>query len=222
MDEGGFTPPLDASDPRFAGSEQAAPDRPRRLVDNRGPGASPFDPRVRRLRVLIPVAFCLALAGVAAMFFVGLDPGGFVEVVGPEQAVRRAVAERPRRVCARGEPPCAWLVLVDGELRALATSGPLPEEYGRQGVGWCASSGGFGAPVSGSRYDAAGNVVRGPAPRGLDRFRVSLDGQGRVLVDFSSLTTGLRAGRAELVPPSGRPCDEPPFDREADLDLGGG
>jgi len=213
--------PLDPADPRFAGSEEgrAAP-RPRVLVASRGPGPGPQDPHVRRLRVLIPVAFCIAVIGIVALFFLGLAPGDGVQVVGPEAQVRQAAAERPRRVCYRGTNPCAWLTLVDGELLALNTSGPLGEEYGRQGVGWCPTSGQFGANATGSRFDAAGNVTEGPAPRGLDRFAVLTDTEGRLRIDFSSLTTGVQAGRAEVImPSSGPPCAEIPFDRDADLDL---
>jgi hypothetical protein len=211
---------LDAADPRFAGSEEhrgAAPART--LVAGRGPGLSPEDPRVGRLRVLILVMFCIAVAGVVAVFFVGLDPGDSVEVVGPEAAVREAVAERPRRVCFEGESPCAWLTLVDGDLLALNTSGPLAEEYGRQGVGWCPTSGGFGANATGSRFDAAGNVANGPAPRGLDRFAILIDPDGVLRVDFASLTTGAHAGRVEVLPADGPSCAEIPFDRDADLEL---
>lgn len=218
---GRWVGPLDASDPRFAGSQEGrqAP-RSRTLVTSRGPGASPEDPRVRRLRVLIPAVFGLAVAGVVAVFFVGLDPGDGVEVVGPEAAVRREVAERPRRVCYRGEAPCAWLTVVAaGELLALNTSGPLGEEYGRQGVGWCPTSGEYGANATGSRFDAAGNVTDGPAPRGLDRFAVLVDGDGVLRVDFSALTTAVQAGRAETLAPAGPSCAQIPFDRDPDLDL---
>lgn len=209
--------PLDASDPRFGQRGRAA--RSRTLVESGGPGTSPLDPRVRRLRVLIPTTFCLALTGVVAMFFIGLNPGDTVELVGPETEVRRAVAERPHRVCYRSAAPCAWLTLVDDELLALNTAGPLGEEYGRQGVGWCPSSGGFGANSTGSRFDAAGTVVRGPAPRGLDRFAVVVDAEGLLRVDFSTLRTGTQAANATALPPGGPDCQQIPFDREADLRL---
>jgi hypothetical protein len=221
MDEGREAAPLDAGDPRFTGVNGSAPARPRRLVASRGPGVSPEDPRVRRLRVLIPVTFWLVVAAVAAVFLLGLDPGDSAVLVGPEAEVRLAVGERPRRVCYRQQAPCAWLTAVDGRLLALNTSGPLSEEYGRQGVGWCPTSRQFGSNASGSRFDQAGNVISGPAPRGLDRFAVLVDREGRLRVDFSSLTTGVQAGRAELRPAEGPACEEIPFDRDADLDLEG-
>lgn len=209
--------PLDPADPRFGGTARG--ERPRTLVESAGPGTSPLDPRVRRLRTLIPVALLLVLTAVGVMFFVGLNPGDIVEAVGPEAEVRRAVADRPHRVCYRGRAPCAWLTVVDGELLALNTSGPLGEEYGRQGVGWCPSSGGFGANSTGSRFDAAGEVVSGPAPRGLDRFDVRTDQRGELRVDFSVLTSGTQVANAAPRAPDGRHCEEIPFDRDADLRL---
>lgn len=218
----GLVAPLDAADPRFAGSDEAhAGAPPRRLVDTRGPGASEMDVRVRILRVGIPAVALLVLAGVVAVFAIGLDPGEPREVVGTEAAVRAAVAERPRRVCLRGAQPCAWLTLAsDGELVAYGTNGPVREEYGRMGVAWCASSGYFGSNTTGSRYDADGNLLRGPASRGLDRVRVERTADGRVAVDFSSLRTGLQPRLVDrFVPATGPDCAEIPFDREADLDL---
>ncbi len=219
----GFAVPLDGGDPRFAGTPgSGGGERPRRLVASKGPGVSPEAPAVRVLRVLIPLVFAGVVAGIVAVFALGLGPSDGRELVGPVAAVRAAVAERPHRVCLRGAQPCAWLTLVDGELLALQTSGPLPEETGRLGVAWCPSSGRYGSNVSGSRFDALGNVVTGPAPRGLDRVRVVTDPQGMVSLDFLSLTTGLQVGQAPApVPPEGPDCPEIPFDRDADLDLDG-
>ena len=217
------TAPLDAADPRFAGSEEAAGvARPRDLVPSMGPGASPLDARVRVLRVAIPVLFAAMVAAVVAVFFVGLDPGDGRQVVGPEAAVRAAVADRPRRVCYEDSLPCAWLTVVNGRLLALNTSGTLNEEFGRLGVGWCPTSHRFVANSTGSVYDQLGRVVRGPAPRGLDYVGLDVSEAGVVTVDFFSLTTNLQADRSyQVVPPAGPPCEEVAFDREADLELTG-
>lgn len=218
----GFAAPLDAADPRFAGSQEAVgEDRGgRSLVRSGGPGSLPHNPRVRLLRLAIPAVFLAGFAAVVAVFVVGLDPGPRAEVVGAEAAVLAAIADRPQRVCYQGAQPCAWLTVVDGEVLALSTDGPLTEEFGRLGVSWCASSGYFGSVVTGSRWDAAGNLVRGPSPRGVDRLRVVTNSEGDLQVDFFSRTTGLQAGRApSLIPPVGPDCDQIPFDREADLEL---
>ena len=44
-------------------------------------------------------------------------------------------------------------------------------------------------PCHGEMYDLHGNYLNGPAPRGLDRFEVSLQGT-EVVVNFESLTFG--------------------------------
>lgn len=220
--EEGVAAPLDADDPRYRQSGDRRREPVRRLVESKGPGASPEQPAVRRLRVLIPLVFTAVVAGVIAVFLVGLAPGDGLQVVGPESAVRSAVAPRPHRVCYRGAQPCAWIALLDGDLVAFNTNGPLAEETGRLGVAWCPSSGQYGSNVSGSRFDARGEVVSGPAPRGLDRMRLATDAEGLLRIDFFALSTGTQAGRAEaFVDPAGPACDIIPFDRDADLDLGG-
>jgi hypothetical protein len=216
--------PLDAADPRFLGSgdveDAPTPARPRRLVPNDGPGASRFDPRVRALRAAIPLVVLGGILVTMVVFWQGLDPASGRQVVGDEAAVRAAVAERPHRVCLGGGQPCAWLTVVDGRLLALNTSGPLREEFGRAGVTWCASSGWFGSNSLGSRFDQAGVLAKGPAPRGLDRYDLTIDDEGRVVLNFFSLNTALQAARVDSVrPPEGPHCDEIPFDREADLEL---
>lgn len=210
--------PLDHADPRF-GSEPPAPGAPpsRRLVPSRGPGPDPENPQVRRLRIALPVLFFATVAVIVAVFAAGLRPGRQYEVAGDEAAVLAAVEQRPKRLCLNGNNPCAWLTVLDGEVVAFNTSGPLPQEYGRDGVGWCPSSGWFGANATGSRFDQRGRVVQGPAPRSLDRFRVEVRA-GEVIVDFTALTSGLQAEQVRDVTPAvGPDCTTLPFDREADL-----
>jgi hypothetical protein len=211
--------PLDPFDPRFE-APATAPGPGRELVTSRGPGPSPEDPRARVLRAVLPLLFFVAVGALAVGFWIGLAPSSGVQPVGPEAAVRAAVAERPHRVCLGEGQPCAWLTVVDGELVALDTSGPLREEFGRLGVAWCPSSGYFGSNTSGSRFDPLGRVARGPAPRGMDRFELRRSGNDEIAVDFLSRQTGLQAGRTtDLLPPAGPHCEEIPFDRDADLRL---
>lgn len=212
--------PLDAADPRFtAAPPRGASPSQRRLVPSRGPGPDPEDPLVRRLRVALPAVFFTAVAVIGLVFFFSLQPGDQSEDVGGIDAVRSAVTQRPHRVCLNGNNPCAWLTLVDGEVVAFNTSGPLPQEYGRDGVRWCPTSGWFGANATGSRFDQRGQVARGPAPRGLDRFGIHVE-DGRVVVDFTELTAGVQRGQVvDLTPPAGPECDTIPFDRDADLVL---
>jgi hypothetical protein len=216
--------PLDAFDPRLGGQavgEQADVDRRRRLVESSGPGSSPGDPKVRVLRVAVPLLAVAALLAVVAVFSRALSPGSSRVVVGPSEAVAAAVAERPRRVCFNDANPCAWLTVVDGAVQAFNTNGPLPEEYGRQGVGWCPTSGWFGSNATGSRWDQRGRVAEGPSPRSLDRFATSVEADGDLVIDFAALTAGLADWQVDgdVQPPDGPPCDEVPFDRDPDLDL---
>lgn len=214
--------PLDAADPRFAGADgPSVPPHARTLVASRGPGAQPEDPRVRVLRIAVPLLFAAAVVTIAAVFFAGLAIEQPIVVVGPLESVQATVASRPRLVCVNDNNPCAWLTIVDGELLALNSNGTLPDEFGRQGVAWCPSSGYFGSNVTGSRYDAAGRVVSGPAPRGLDLVELRLDRAGRVVVDFSSFTTNRQAKRgADTIPPTGADCGHIPFDPGAFWPLG--
>ncbi|MDP9405524.1 MAG: hypothetical protein M3O86_02830 [Actinomycetota bacterium] len=219
---GSFTPPLDASDPRFVGAapEQPPPATTRRLERSRGPGVGPEDPRVRLVRLVLPIVALAGVGVVVAVFFAGLDPGPQQRVIGSEPAVRAAVAQRPKRVCFNDNNPCAWLTVVDDDLVAFNTNGPLPQEYGRSGVSWCPSSRWYGANATGSRFDDHGRLVRGPAPRGLDRFGVRTTPEGLVVVDFQQLTAGPQAALTkETTPAAGPDCEVIPFDRQADLDL---
>jgi cytochrome b6-f complex iron-sulfur subunit len=56
-------------------------------------------------------------------------------------------------------------------------------------VPWCKSSQWFECPCHGSQYNRVGEKKGGPAPRGLDRFAVSVDG-GVVVVDTGALSQG--------------------------------
>ncbi|MGH9277478.1 MAG: ubiquinol-cytochrome c reductase iron-sulfur subunit [Acidimicrobiales bacterium] len=56
-------------------------------------------------------------------------------------------------------------------------------------VPWCKTSQWFECPCHGSQYNRVGEKKGGPAPRGLDRFAVSVDG-GIVVVDTSLIIPG--------------------------------
>lgn len=217
-DDPRFDAPLDEVDPRFSPAAEPRPHH-RALVAAEGPFPDPDSASARFARLVIPAMAAAGLLAVAIVFVAGLSPGSGIERIGDLQQVRAAVAQRPHRVCYEGAMPCAWLTIHEGDLIALNTSGPVPEEYGRAGVGWCPTSGRFGSNSTGSRYDAAGMVVAGPAPRGLDRYRLIV-ADGTVSIDYFSLQTGVLARHGEnLVPGSGPDCQSIPFDRDADLQL---
>ncbi|MDQ1521961.1 MAG: cytochrome b6-f complex iron-sulfur subunit [Actinomycetota bacterium] len=56
-------------------------------------------------------------------------------------------------------------------------------------VPWCSTAQWFECPCHGSKYNRVGEKRDGPAPRGLDRFLVTVDG-GKVTIDTGSLFIG--------------------------------
>ncbi len=73
-------------------------------------------------------------------------------------------------------------------------------------VPFCESSGRFECPCHGSVYDLAGEYIKGPAPRGMDRYDVKLVGQN-VVVDTGTLMSGPPRGANHfLTPPKGPSC----------------
>ncbi len=77
-------------------------------------------------------------------------------------------------------------------------------------VPWCEQSQWFECPCHGSKYNHAGEYQLGPAPRGLDRFMVSIDEGGNVLVDTSQIILGPPRGTNTIdEPPQGPFCVAP-------------
>jgi cytochrome b6-f complex iron-sulfur subunit len=73
-------------------------------------------------------------------------------------------------------------------------------------VPYCASSAWFECPCHGSRYDGIGEQRRGPAPRGLDHFALSVVA-GLVTVDTRRTYLGPPPGTQTLEdPPAGPHC----------------
>jgi cytochrome b6-f complex iron-sulfur subunit len=63
-------------------------------------------------------------------------------------------------------------------------------------VGDCNTAGesaGFRCPCHGSQYNVIGEYLSGPAPRGMDRFPISIE-NGHVMVDTSSVVEGPARG----------------------------
>jgi cytochrome b6-f complex iron-sulfur subunit len=76
-------------------------------------------------------------------------------------------------------------------------------------ISWCESSREFECPCHGSRFNRAGEVRSGPAPRGMDRFQVSVDGD-LVEVDTGTVIQGSPPGEESIdEPPQGPSCSEP-------------
>jgi len=73
-------------------------------------------------------------------------------------------------------------------------------------VPWCSSSQWFECPCHGSKYNRVGEKQGGPAPRGLDRFVLSVSG-GNITVDTGNLVLGPPIGTNTTgQSPEGAPC----------------
>ena len=72
-------------------------------------------------------------------------------------------------------------------------------------VPFCDSSGRFECPCHGSKFDLGGEWIQGPAPRGMDRYDLSLQ-NGVLLVDTSKLTDGPDRGAHQYLTPAKGPA----------------
>ena len=77
-------------------------------------------------------------------------------------------------------------------------------------VPFCQQSQWFECPCHGSKYNTAGEYKLGPAPRGMDRFRIDVTDAGDVMVDTSQVVLGPPRGTDTLgKPPAGPYCVAP-------------
>ena len=70
----------------------------------------------------------------------------------------------------------------------------------------CESSQGFECPCHGSKYNGHGEYAAGPAPRNLDRFAVSVDSGGVLVVDTGTVVRTARAKTYTVAYPQGPFC----------------
>ncbi len=76
-------------------------------------------------------------------------------------------------------------------------------------VPFCDSSKWFECPCHGSKYNLAGEYELGPAPRGLDRFKITID-NGTIMVDTAGVILGPPRGTDTIdEPPQGAFCVAP-------------
>jgi cytochrome b6-f complex iron-sulfur subunit len=74
-------------------------------------------------------------------------------------------------------------------------------------VPWCQTSQYWECPCHGSQYNSWGEWVRGPAPRGLDRFPSEVDENGDLLIDTGVVLEGTaRTARVLQQDPQGPHC----------------
>jgi cytochrome b6-f complex iron-sulfur subunit len=141
--------------------------------------------------------------------------GGFGSVInaGKIDEVRNAIGEQPfysgtgRFYIVRydGRPSDD----IDYEAEGVATDGlmPLYQRCVHLGcrVPFCAQSQWFECPCHGSKYNTAGEYKLGPAPRGMDRFKMTVSESGDVLVDTSEVILGPPRGTDTLRRPQSGP-----------------
>jgi hypothetical protein len=97
----------------------------------------------------------------------------------------------------------------NGEVSVLDALSPhRPDGLGKLVV-WCPRSAWFDDPIHGSRFDAWGRWVGGPAPHGLWPYAVEREGNG-VRVGVRQRPPARDADAAR--PPRGAPCDHTPED----------
>lgn len=71
-------------------------------------------------------------------------------------------------------------------------------------VPFCDSSGRFECPCHGSTYNIRGEYIKGPAPRGMDRFLIRIEGD-HVVVDTGHLVEGPARGVTSVPSAARRP-----------------
>jgi cytochrome b6-f complex iron-sulfur subunit len=98
---------------------------------------------------------------------------------------------------------------VDYETDGLSAQGimPLYQRCVHLGcrVPFCEQSQWFECPCHGSKYNTAGEYKLGPAPRGMDRFHVTVTESGDVMVDTSEVILGPPRGTDTLHRPQAGP-----------------
>jgi Rieske Fe-S protein len=69
-------------------------------------------------------------------------------------------------------------------------------------VPFCESSARFECPCHGSIYNVAGEYIAGPAPRGMDRYPITVE-KGRVIINLTEVVEGPAIGPRRYDTPAG-------------------
>jgi hypothetical protein len=77
----------------------------------------------------------------------------------------------------------------DQTLGFLALYSRDPHVWGCQ-IRWLETNARFEDPCGGSKYTRTGDYIEGPAPRGMDRFTVSVTDNGEIFVDINGFKLG--------------------------------
>ncbi|HEX7276303.1 MAG TPA: Rieske 2Fe-2S domain-containing protein [Acidimicrobiales bacterium] len=98
----------------------------------------------------------------------------------------------PKDAVAAAKKVPAYAAVVDGYDQGFVALYQKCPHLGCR-VPWCRTSQWFECPCHGSQYNRVGEKKGGPAPRGMDRFTVSVDG-GVVVVDTGIVIPGPAVG----------------------------
>jgi len=98
------------------------------------------------------------------------------------------IAPYPKDAVAKAKEVQAYSAVIDGYEQGMAALYQKCVHLGCR-VPWCASSQWFECPCHGSQYNRVGEKKGGPAPRGLDRFAIDVQG-GIAVVDTSKVIDG--------------------------------
>lgn len=90
----------------------------------------------------------------------------------------------------------------DGEIVALWSRCP---HLGCR-VPWCESAGEFECPCHGTTFNRLGEHRDGPAPRGMDRFVVTIE-EGELIIDTGVIISGPPLGTETIDEPPGPRCE---------------
>jgi cytochrome b6-f complex iron-sulfur subunit len=167
---------------------------------------------VTRRQVLnrgIVAAFSITLAGFGAAVLAFLWPslaGGFGSKIraGKKEEILKEIEDTkepfylasgrfyinpyPKEAVAKAKGITAYSAVLDGYNEGLVALYQKCVHLGCR-VPWCATSQWFECPCHGSQYNRVGEKKGGPAPRGLDRFAVAIEG-GQVVVDTKTIIDG--------------------------------
>jgi cytochrome b6-f complex iron-sulfur subunit len=164
----------------------------------------------------------LAQFGIASLAFMWpkLKPGGFGSkvVAGPAADLLAQVFLPDGRITPLFVPAAQTYLVPFQQDTAGSSFAGLPVVAGELMALWqrcvhlgcrvpqCDASQGFECPCHGSRYNYHGEYESGPAPRNLDRFVVSVDDAGELVIDTGQVIQTARASVKTIQYPQGPSC----------------
>jgi len=171
----------------------------------------------RRSLVSSLVVFGAQFGGATLAFLWPNLRGGFGSVInaGKLEDIKSAIADTEQPVYSGTGR--FYIVAYDGrpseeadyEAEGVTAQGimPLYQRCVHLGcrVPFCQQSQWFECPCHGSKYNTAGEYKLGPAPRGLDRFRLTVTETGDVMVDTAEIIQGPPRGTDTLNRPQAGP-----------------